>query len=204
HNLVVDPIVVEDDKLGAAITKVVEANDATLSNLITEDELQLDLSQEGAQDDEGLSPEVDDAPVVRYLQKVMLDAINMGVSDIHLEPYEKFYRIRYRLDGVLLEVAQPPLLIKEKLASRIKVISRLDIAERRVPQDGRLKLAISKTRSIDFRVSTLPTLFGEKIVMRILDSAHSIVEIDALGYSPDQKEQLLRAVKRPYGMILVT
>jgi type IV pilus assembly protein PilB len=204
HNLVVDPIVVEDDKLGAAITKVVEANDATLSNLITEDELQLDLSQEGAQDDEGLSPEVDDAPVVRYLQKVMLDAINMGVSDIHFEPYEKFYRIRYRLDGTLLEVAQPPLLIKEKLASRIKVISRLDIAERRVPQDGRLKLAISKTRSIDFRVSTLPTLFGEKIVMRILDSAHAIVEMDALGYSAEQKEQLLKAIKKPYGMILVT
>jgi type IV pilus assembly protein PilB len=204
HNLVIDPIVVEDDKLGAAITRVVEANDATLSNLITEDELQLDLGQEGAQDDEGLSPEVDDAPVVRYLQKVMLDAINMGVSDIHFEPYEKFYRIRYRLDGTLLEVAQPPLLIKEKLASRIKVISRLDIAERRVPQDGRLKLAISKTRSIDFRVSTLPTLFGEKIVMRILDSAHAIVEMDALGYSAEQKEQLLKAIKKPYGMILVT
>jgi type IV pilus assembly protein PilB len=148
--------------------------------------------------------EVDDAPVVRYLQKMLLDAINAGASDIHFEPYEKFYRIRYRTDGVLYEVAQPPLVIKDKLSSRIKVISRLDISEKRVPQDGRMKLQLSKTRAIDFRVSTLPTLYGEKIVMRILDSSNAMLGIDALGYEPDQREAMMFAIGRPYGMILVT
>ncbi len=148
--------------------------------------------------------EIDDAPVVRFLQKVLMDAINDGASDIHFEPYEKFYRIRFRVDGVLREIAQPPLAIKDKLASRIKVISRLDISEKRVPQDGRMKLVLSKTRAIDFRVSTLPTLFGEKIVMRILDPSQAKLGIDALGYEPDQKETLLAAVQRPYGMVLVT
>src|SRR5581483_7648611 len=133
-----------------------------------------------------------------------LDAINSGASDIHFEPSEKVYRIRYRMDGQLYEVASPPLAIKEKIASRVKVISRLDIAEKRVPQDGRMKLVLSKHRAIDFRVSTLPTLFGEKIVMRILDPSSATLGIDALGYEPDQKESLLWAVNRPYGMILVT
>jgi type IV pilus assembly protein PilB len=133
-----------------------------------------------------------------------MDAINAGASDIHFEPYEKFYRIRYRVDGELREVAQPPLAIKEKLASRIKVISKLDISEKRVPQDGRMKLVISNNRAIDFRVSTLPTLFGEKIVMRILDPSSAKLGIDALGYDPDQKELLLDAIRRPYGMVLVT
>ena len=140
----------------------------------------------GSDDDDS---EVDDAPVVSYIQKILLDAITAGASDIHFEPYEKFYRIRYRIDGVLMEIAQPPLAIKDKVASRIKVISKLDISEKRVPQDGRMKLVLSKTQSIDFRVSTLPTLFGEKIVMRILDSAGVKLGIEALGYEPDQQER---------------
>jgi type IV pilus assembly protein PilB len=147
---------------------------------------------------------VDDAPVVRFLQKVLMDAINGGASDIHFEPYEKYYRIRYRIDGELREVSKPPLEIKETLASRIKVISKLDISEKRIPQDGRMRLVLSAQRTIDFRVSTLPTLFGEKIVMRILDPSSAKLGIDALGYDPDQKEALLAAVNRPYGMVLVT
>ena len=135
-----------------------------------------------------VTEDIDDAPVVKYVQKIMLDAINGGASDIHFEPYEKFYRIRYRTDGILYDVAQPPLAIKEKIASRIKVVSRLDISEKRVPQDGRMKMVLSKTRAIDFRVSTLPTLFGEKICMRILDPSSATLGIDALGYEPDQKE----------------
>ena len=133
-----------------------------------------------------------------------MDAINDGASDIHFEPYERFYRIRFRQDGQLREITQPPLAIKDKLASRIKVISRLDISEKRVPQDGRMKLVLSKTRAIDFRVSTLPTLYGEKIVMRILDPSQAKLGIDALGYEPDQKETLMNAIQRPYGMVLVT
>ena len=148
--------------------------------------------------------EIDDSPVVKFLNKMLLDAINMGASDIHFEPYEKFYRIRFRVDGILREIAQPPLAIKEKLASRIKVISSLDIAEKRIPQDGRLKLVLSKSRAIDFRVSTLPTTHGEKIVMRILDPASATLGIEALGYEPEQKESLLNAVSRPYGLVLVT
>jgi type IV pilus assembly protein PilB len=147
---------------------------------------------------------VDDAPVVRFLQKVLMDAINGGASDIHFEPYEKYYRIRYRIDGELREVSKPPLEIKDTLASRIKVISKLDISEKRIPQDGRMRLVLSAQRTIDFRVSTLPTLFGEKIVMRILDPSSAKLGIDALGYDPDQKEALLAAVNRPYGMVLVT
>jgi type IV pilus assembly protein PilB len=148
--------------------------------------------------------EVDDAPIVKFLQKILMDGIQSGASDIHFEPYEKFYRIRFRVDGELREITQPPLAIKDKLASRIKVISRLDISEKRVPQDGRMKLVLSGNRAIDFRVSTLPTLFGEKIVMRILDPSSAKLGIEALGYDPDQKEKLLDAVKRPYGMVLVT
>src|SRR6266404_3168318 len=203
-NLVVDPVVVEDDKLGKAIEKVVESLGKTLKDLVDDDDL-LDVDIEGSnkQTDEE-SSEVEDAPVVRYIQKILLDAIGAGVSDIHFEPYEKFYRIRYRLDGILKEVAQPPLVIKDKMASRIKVISKLDISEKRVPQDGRMKLVLSKTRSIDFRVSTLPTLFGEKIVMRILDATQAQMGIDALGYDPDQKALLMDAIQRPYGMVLVT
>ena len=204
-NLPVDPIIVEDDKLGQAINKLIEASGTTLQEMASLEDMQISLDEGGvpsaAQEDDS---EVDDAPVVKYIQKVMLDAIAAGASDIHFEPYEKFFRIRYRIDGVLMEVAQPPLVIKDKVASRIKVISKLDIAERRVPQDGRMKLVLSKTRAIDFRVSSLPTLWGEKIVLRILDSAGIKLGIDALGYEPDQQEHILQAIGRPYGMILVT
>ena len=148
--------------------------------------------------------EVEDAPIVRFLQKMLLDAIHMRASDLHFEPYELSYRVRFRIDGQLREVASPPTSIKDKLASRIKVISRMDISEKRIPQDGRMKLRIAADRVIDFRVSTLPTLFGEKIVIRILDPASAKVGIDALGYEPEEKERILKAIARPYGMILVT
>ncbi len=203
-NLVIDPVVVEDDKLGIAIAKVVETMGQTLKDLVSADDLEVDLQESNVQSDDEANQEVEDAPVVKYLQKIMLDAISAGVSDIHFEPYEKFYRIRYRLDGILKEVAQPPLVIKDKMASRIKVISKLDISEKRVPQDGRMKLVLTKNRSIDFRVSTLPTLHGEKIVLRILDAAGVKLGIEALGYEPDQQKVLLNAIARPYGMILVT
>ena len=204
-NLVVEPVVVEDDKLAAAIVKLIEASGTSLKEMAALEDIEVTLEDGSVQPatvDE--DSEVEDAPVVRYIQKVLIDAITAGASDIHFEPYERFYRIRYRLDGVLMEVAQPPLAIKDKVASRIKVISKLDIAEKRVPQDGRMKLVLSKTRAIDFRVSTLPTLFGEKIVMRILDSSGVKLGIEALGYEPDQQQALLFAVGRPYGMILVT
>ena len=203
-NLVVDPIVVEDDKLGQAIHRILEASGATLKDAANLNDLEVDMQEgtAGVQVEE--DAEVEDAPVVKYIQKILLDAISGGASDIHFEPYEKFYRIRYRVDGILSEIAQPPLAIKDKVASRIKVISKLDIAEKRVPQDGRMKLMLSKTKSIDFRVSTLPTLYGEKIVMRILDSSGVKLGIEALGYEPDQQQALLGAIGRPYGMILVT
>ncbi len=205
-NLVVEPVVVEDDKLAQAIAKIAEASGATLKDIAALEDIEVALEdgspQSSSQTDE--ESEVEDAPVVRYIQKVLLDAISAGASDIHFEPYERFYRIRYRLDGILMEIAQPPLAIKDKVASRIKVISKLDISEKRVPQDGRMKLVLSKTRAIDFRVSTLPTLFGEKIVMRILDSSGIRLGIEALGYEPDQQQALLAAIGRPYGMILVT
>ena len=203
-NLVINAVVVEDDKLGVTIAKVVEAMGKTLKDLVSTEDLEVELHEGTVQSDDEANPDVEDAPVVKYIQKILLDAISAGVSDIHFEPYEKFYRIRYRLDGILKEVAQPPLVIKDKMASRIKVISRLDISEKRVPQDGRMKLSLSKSRSIDFRVSTLPTLYGEKIVLRILDSAGVKLGIEALGYEPDQQQIMLHAIKRPYGMILVT
>jgi type IV pilus assembly protein PilB len=204
-NLVVEPVVVEDDKLGHAIHRLVEASGATLRDAANLDDLEVDMQDgtPGARTEEE-DAEVEDAPVVKYIQKILLDAIAGGASDIHFEPYERFFRIRYRIDGILSEVAQPPLAIKDKVASRIKVISKLDIAEKRVPQDGRMKIMLSKTKSIDFRVSTLPTLYGEKIVMRILDSSGVKLGIEALGYEPDQQQILLNAIARPYGMILVT
>jgi type IV pilus assembly protein PilB len=203
--LAVDPVVVEVNKLAPIVQKLSETAETKLNELAGDD-LDLELAEDtedAAAADTG-AVEVDDAPVVRFIQKILLDAINEGASDIHFEPYEKYYRIRFRTDGVLREVAQPPLVIKEKIASRIKVISRLDISEKRVPQDGRMKLVLSKTRAIDFRVSTLPTLHGEKIVMRILDPSSAMLGIDALGYEPDQREALMNAIERPYGMILVT
>ena len=202
--MTMEPVVVEDDKLSAIVKKLSDSTQKTLEQA-TED---VDFSgievTDGEVQPEVVTEDIDDAPVVKYVQKILLDAINGGASDIHFEPYEKFYRIRYRTDGILYDVAQPPLAIKEKIASRIKVISRMDIAEKRVPQDGRMKISLSKTRAIDFRVSSLPTLFGEKICMRILDPSSAQLGIDALGYDPDQKEFLLSAINRPYGMVLVT
>ena len=203
--LAVDPIVVDHGKLMPLVAKVSESADDAL-RAIADDDINLDFGEEEAGEaiaDAG-AQDIDDAPVVKFIQKILLDAINDGASDIHFEPYEKFYRIRTRVDGILREIAKPPLAIKEKIASRIKVISRLNIAEKRVPQDGRMKLVLSKTRAIDFRVSTLPTLQGEKIVLRILDPSSATLGIEALGYEPDQKEHLLNAVNRPYGMVLVT
>jgi len=201
--LAVDPVIVEDDKLGAFVKRMGESADTRLRKLIDE-EVSLEFEAENEDEEPPAISEVDDAPVVRFLQKILLDAINVGASDIHFEPYEKFFRIRYRIDGILYEISQPPVSLKEKIASRIKVISRLDISEKRVPQDGRMKLNLSKTRAIDFRVSTLPTQFGEKIVVRILDAASAKLSIELLGYAPDQLEQLMHAINRPYGMILVT
>ena len=203
--LQVEPIVVEDPKLATMIDKIIEASGTNIKNMVMDvADLEITSGEEEAQQENAANMEVDDALVVKYIQKILLDAINSGCSDIHFEPYEKFYRIRYRLDGVLREIAQPPLAFKEKIASRIKVISKLDISEKRVPQDGRMKLVLSKSRAIDFRVSTLPTLHGEKICMRILDPSSATLGIDALGYDPDQKEMLLNAIQRPYGMVLVT
>ncbi len=201
----VDPIVVEHPKLLPLVAKYAETAEETLKSLTTDD-INLDFLDEesAAKTDDAASQEIDDAPVVRFIQKMLLDAINDGASDIHFEPYEKYYRIRVRVDGVLREVATPPLVIKDKIASRIKVISRLNIAEKRVPQDGRMKLVLSKNRTIDFRVSTLPTLQGEKIVLRILDPTSATLGIEALGYEPEQKAVLLEAISRPYGMVLVT
>ena len=204
-SMAIDPVVVEADKLSVLIAKLVERPETTLEDL-AEDDLSIEFDEEPVIDQAGdsASAEVDDAPVVKFIQKILHDAIAEGASDVHFEPYEKYYRIRFRVDGVLREVAQPPLVIKEKVASRIKVISRLNIAEKRLPQDGRMKLVLSKSRTIDFRVSTLPTLHGEKIVLRILDPASATYGIEALGYEPDQKDALMAAIGRPYGMVLVT
>jgi type IV pilus assembly protein PilB len=201
----IDAIVVEDDKLRTLLSRVTERADVSLKQLVDED-----LAVEFGDDDvaatslDAAATEVDDAPVVKFIQKVMIDAISDGASDIHFEPYERYYRIRFRIDGELREITQPPLVLKEKIASRLKVISKLDISEKRVPQDGRLKLVLSKDRAIDMRVSTLPTLHGEKLVLRILDSSAASLNIDALGYEPEQKEAMLAAIGRPYGMILAT
>lgn len=200
----VSPIVVEDDKLGRLIEKIIESSDTSLKSLDVDDGDFGFAEDNVAIEDAPVESDVDDAPVVKFLNKMLMDAINMGASDLHFEPYEKFYRVRYRIDGILREISQPPLAIKEKLASRIKVISSMDISEKRIPQDGRMKLVLSKTRTIDFRVSTLPLIHGEKIVMRILDPSSATLGIEALGYEPIQKERLLNAVSRPYGLVLVT
>ncbi|OHX16222.1 type IV-A pilus assembly ATPase PilB [Chromobacterium amazonense] len=202
--LTVEIVVVEDDKLSKLVGRYQDSPASALKELEGEDFGDLEFGDPDAPSEAGPQMEVDDAPVVKFIHKMLLDGIGVGASDIHFEPYEKYYRIRYRVDGVLKEVAQPPLILKEKIASRIKVISKLDISEKRVPQDGRLKLVISKTRAIDFRVSTLPTLFGEKIVMRILDSSSASLDIEQLGFEPEQKQQLLDTIERPYGMVLVT
>jgi type IV pilus assembly protein PilB len=204
--MTVEPVIVEHNHLLQLIEKLGQSADDNLKDLIGDDLENIDFAEDEAAvaADLATAADVDDAPIVKFLQKILTDAIKLGASDLHFEPFEKFYRIRFRVDGVLREVAQPPLAIKEQLASRIKVISKLDISEKRVPQDGRMKLVMSKTRSIDFRVSTLPTLFGEKIVMRILDGSQAQMGIESLGYDADQKETLMTAIHRPYGMVLVT
>jgi len=205
-SLIVEAVVVEDDKLGRWLDQYGSVTEDNILKTIETEDLNLEFTDDEALDaaTTAAAVDIDDAPVVRYLQKMMLDAINSGASDIHFEPYEKIYRIRYRLDGLLYEIAQPPLAIKDKIASRIKVISKLDISEKRVPQDGRMKLVLSRSKAIDFRVSTLPTLYGEKIVMRILDSASATMGIEKLGYEPEQLKLLTDAIARPYGMVLVT
>ncbi len=204
-SLSTDAVVVEEDKLAKNIEKALEAADGGLGDMDDEDFDDLDdleVAEDGPQDDD--DSEVDDAPVVRFVNKCLLDAIKKGASDLHFEPYEKMYRVRFRIDGVLQEVAKPPMSLNMKIAARIKVMSRLDVSERRVPQDGRIKLKLSKTKSIDFRVSTCPTLFGEKTVMRILDSDAAALQIDQLGYEDHQKEMFLTNLHKPYGMFLVT
>ncbi|MDQ3058010.1 MAG: type IV-A pilus assembly ATPase PilB [Pseudomonadota bacterium] len=202
----VDWVIAEYDKL----SKLVEVSNTTaaeaMENLIGDDfEFDEDAAESStAEEAETGTSDVEDAPVVKFLQKMLIDAFNMRASDLHFEPFEHTYRVRFRVDGELREIASPPVSIREKLAARIKVISKLDISEKRVPQDGKMKLKIGPDRVIDFRVSTLPTMFGEKIVIRILDPSSAKLGIDALGYEPAEKERLLAAIGRPYGMVLVT
>lgn len=202
----VDWVIAEYDKL----LKLVKVSSATatetMENIIGSD-FEFDEASSGVvalDESDTTNSEIDDAPVVKFLQKMLLDAFNMRASDLHFEPFEHTYRVRFRIDGELREVASPPVSIKEKLAARIKVISKLDISEKRVPQDGKMKLKIGPDRVIDFRVSTLPTMYGEKIVIRILDPSSAKLGIDALGYEPEEKARLLAAIARPYGMVLVT
>jgi type IV pilus assembly protein PilB len=197
-------VIVEYDKLGKLLEKQGTSATETLESMAS-GEFDFEVAEDdgGAQEQADVTQEVEDAPVVRFLQKMLIDAINARASDLHFEPYEYNYRVRFRIDGELREITQPPVAIKDKLASRIKVISRLDIAEKRVPQDGRMKLKFGN-RAIDFRVSTLPTLFGEKIVIRILDPSSAKLGIEALGYEKIEKDRLMNAIQRPYGMILVT
>lgn len=202
-----EAILVEEDKLAKIIEKSLEEMEGGLGDM-DEDEFEnlddLEVAEEGGKPAIEEDSDIDDAPVVKFINKVLLDAIKKGASDLHFEPYEKFYRVRFRIDGVLTEVAKPPLALAGKIAARIKVMSRLDVSERRVPQDGRIKLKLSKTRSIDFRVSTCPTLYGEKTVMRILNSDAAALQIDQLGYEDFQKELFLTNLHKPYGMFLVT
>ena len=200
-----EAILVQEDQLRAFIEQAVRAIDDVggMDEMLDDDLAKLDIGP-GEEESASSQAEEDDAPVVKYVNKILLDAINKGASDVHFEPYEKRYRVRYRIDGILAEVASPPIGIAPKLTARVKVMSRMDISERRVPQDGRIKLKISKKRAIDFRVNTCPTLFGEKVVLRILDPTSAQLGIDALGYEPEQKDLYMNALANPYGLILVT
>lgn len=204
----VEGILVEEDKLSAAVDKVISASDSNLDDVFGD--LDNALDDVGVEDPEAREKEdsqgngSDDAPIVRFVNKMLLDAIRIGASDIHFEPYEKRYRVRYRTDGILQEVSSPPINLSGKIAARLKVMSQMDISERRLPQDGRIKMKISKNKAIDFRVNTLPTLWGEKVVLRILDPSSAKLGIDALGYEEDQKKLFLDALSKPQGMILVT
>ncbi len=199
-----EAVLVETDKLSKFIEAALEDKDSGMSDMLDEDLDDVDFEDTEAEDKDDGSSEADDTPVVRFVNKVLLDAIKKGASDLHFEPYEKRYRVRLRIDGVLREVASPPVAMGGRLSARIKVMSRMDTAERRIPQDGRIKMRISKNKAIDFRVNTCPTLFGEKIVLRILDASAAKLGIDVLGYEPEQKALYLEALDNPYGMILVT
>ncbi len=202
----VEPVIVAHDVLLNWLVTLGKTAEQSIHEMTAGDEEDIQFAEEAGPASvlDAAQNEIEDAPIVKFLNKILMDAINLGASDIHFEPFEKFYRIRLRVDGVLREHAQPPITIKDKLVSRIKVLSKLDISEKRVPQDGRMRLVLSAVKAIDFRVSTCPTLFGEKTVMRILDATQAQMGIDALGYDPDQKELLLDAIQRPYGMVLVT
>ncbi|KIV70864.1 Type IV fimbrial assembly, ATPase PilB [Pseudomonas sp. FeS53a] len=203
--LTTESILVEDDKLGDAIEKYFESTVSAMEDLGDVDLDGVDIEAvDDAKQDNGANTEADDAPVVRFVNKMLLDAIKGGASDLHFEPYERTYRVRFRTDGILHEVARPPIQLASRISARLKVMAALDISERRKPQDGRIKMKISKSKAIDFRVNTLPTLWGEKIVMRILDPSSAQMGIDALGYEEEQKELYLNALKQPQGMILVT
>lgn len=205
--VITEAIVVEEDKLAKAIEHYLESQGGSALEGLDDDDLEnleLDDTQASDQDDDVDTDGASEAPIVRFVNKILLDAIKGGSSDVHFEPYEKAYRIRYRTDGVLHEVARPPVNLTPRIGARLKVMSQMDISERRLPQDGRIKMRISKTKSIDFRVNTLPTLWGEKIVLRILDSASAKMGIDALGYEEEQKQLYLKTLAEPQGMILVT
>ncbi|MFT5740809.1 MAG: type IV pilus assembly protein PilB, partial [Gammaproteobacteria bacterium] len=200
-----EAVLVQEDQLIEFIEKAISSMDTGMDDMMLDDDLEnLDIADEEDDKQAASAADAEDAPVVKFVNKILVDAINKGASDIHFEPYEKRFRVRYRIDGILSEVASPPITIAAKLTARIKVMSRMDISERRVPQDGRIKLKLSKKRAIDFRVSTCPTLFGEKVVMRILDPSSAKLGIDALGYEPEQKKLYMDALANPYGMILVT
>jgi type IV pilus assembly protein PilB len=202
----VEPVLVSARQIGPSIERAMEATSPTFDDFDEEVGLEdIDFQKEAeAIEEPGSDPAVDETPVVRFINKVLLDAIRKGASDIHFEPYESRYRIRYRLDGVLKNVAGPPVQMARRLSSRLKVMAGLDIAEKRIPQDGRIKLALSRNKSIDFRVSTCPMLFGEKIVLRILDSSATKLGIEQLGFDETQQQRFYEAVKKPYGMVLAT
>ncbi len=200
-----EAILVEGDKLVKAIEVALEAADTSMTDMLDEDLENLDIT--GGEEETAkaeVTSDIDDAPIVRYVNKILLDSIKQGVSDIHMEPYEKVFRIRYRSDGILRQVATPPASIAGRLVSRLKVMSKMDIAERRIPQDGRIKMTLSKNRAIDFRVNTCPTLFGEKVVLRILDPTSAQLGIEKLGFEPEQQQIFLEAINKPYGLVLVT
>ncbi|MGD8875624.1 MAG: type IV-A pilus assembly ATPase PilB [Gammaproteobacteria bacterium] len=201
-----EAILVEEVQLRKAIDTALEALDTTMSALMDADLDNLDVgsSDEDIKDGDVTESDIDDTPVVRFVNKVLLDAINSGASDIHLEPYEKEFRVRFRQDGVLHEITSPPRSLAMRIIARLKVMSRMNIAERRIPQDGRIKMNLSRNRSIDFRVNTLPTLYGEKVVLRILDGGAATIGIDMLGFEPEQKQLFIEAINKPYGMVLVT
>ncbi|MGB5438748.1 MAG: type IV-A pilus assembly ATPase PilB [Gammaproteobacteria bacterium] len=201
-----EAVLVEEDQLQKVMEKALDAMDTTMSELMDADLDNLDISSgvDESKDGDISEADIDDTPVVRFVNKVLLDAINKGASDIHLEPYEKEFRVRFRSDGVLHEVSSPPRSLAMRIIARLKVMSRMNIAERRVPQDGRIRMQLSKNRAIDFRVNTLPTLYGEKVVLRILDGSAAQIGVDALGFEQQQKELFIEAINKPYGMVLVT